>query len=668
MSNAGIIFRSRNSRIEKQNNRRLNQDKETNDSSALPQNVQNQIPLNSNPLSSMVSTPPTANEWSTDAWLAPSTEFSALQPESAQAIFDVSNIIPAPSADALSAHSESIIPSNFKSTQDVHPSSGSATTVNLPDMSLLNEALVNTHLPDFNAFGSHKMQLDDTMPYSDARQDLSLLTKPISLQEQAPSNDSGSLNNLLGYFEPPNFDETKFSVQEILTSSLVTDLSTRKMLEFCTAHDMGKVTPLPPRITTIAPPTQAELGDVDDILCLCVLDNSGNVVYRLKKDYYSSLQKLYNDPTQMLELPGGIHVPMQTGKDDLLELKNLFPSHDRFWHDSDYFRLKCEASTLLQNPAALTLIRTALKDLEQSLPFFQAFEIEEYVSQLIPLQSMCTWTPIQVRQRTSLLLLLSALGSSLTMSVCLSLDSQGKIGTALPWEFGYRCYQLARGLLCPAQKALAPTEMTMEMLQCLILINMYMNRCGDRNGSWLPLTYGNFVVKHILKMLKLHQEESLPTQSMLQWEMLKRCICIFFMLEVISRINGYMILPQCIWTCSPLSMEMPVYLHGIFSPHGRVDDVFSSHTFSRFIFHIELCQIFVRIVQLKLDDTIDLKQNLAKVASVRDQLTQWMMHSPCLQRSMGGSQLHSGKWTGSEALDGTSVFLACTYLLNQASR
>ncbi|MCP6391181.1 hypothetical protein NL487_30105, partial [Klebsiella pneumoniae] len=76
----------------------------------------------------------------------------------------------------------------------------------------LNEALVNTHLPDFNAFGSHKMQLDDTMPYSDARQDLSLLTKPISLQEQAPSNDSGSLNNLLGYFEPPNFDETKFSV------------------------------------------------------------------------------------------------------------------------------------------------------------------------------------------------------------------------------------------------------------------------------------------------------------------------------------------------------------------------------------------------------------------------------------------------------------------------
>ena len=110
------------------------------------------------------------------------------------------------------------------------------------------------------------MQLDDTMPYSDARQDLSLLTKPISLQEQAPSNDSGSLNNLLGYFEPPNFDETKFSVQEILTSSLVTDLSTRKMLEFCTAHDMGKVTPLPPRITTIAPPTQAELGDVNDIL------------------------------------------------------------------------------------------------------------------------------------------------------------------------------------------------------------------------------------------------------------------------------------------------------------------------------------------------------------------------------------------------------------------
>ena len=50
MSNAGIIFRSRNSRIEKQNNRRLNQDKETNDSSALPQNVQNQITLNSNQL------------------------------------------------------------------------------------------------------------------------------------------------------------------------------------------------------------------------------------------------------------------------------------------------------------------------------------------------------------------------------------------------------------------------------------------------------------------------------------------------------------------------------------------------------------------------------------------------------------------------------------------
>ena len=255
MSNAGIIFRNRNSRIEKQNNRRLNQDKETNDSSTLPQNVQNQLPLNSNHVSNMISTPPTANKWSADAWLAPSTEFSALQPESAQAIFDVSNIMPVPSADALSAHSESIIPTTFKSTQEVHPSSGSATPVNLPDMSILNEALVNTHLPDFNAFGSHKMQLDDTLPYADARQDLSLLTKPINVEEQAPSNDAGSLNNLLGYFEPPNFDETKFSVQEILTSSLVTDLSTRKMLEFCTAHDMGKVTPLPVSYTHLTLPT-----------------------------------------------------------------------------------------------------------------------------------------------------------------------------------------------------------------------------------------------------------------------------------------------------------------------------------------------------------------------------------------------------------------------------
>ena len=116
----------------------------------------------------MVSTPPTANEWSTDAWLAPSTEYSALQPESTRASFDVSNIIPAPSADALSAHSESIIPSNFKSTQDVHPSSGSATTVNLPDMSLLNEALVITPLPEFNAFGSPQMQLAYNNPYTEA--------------------------------------------------------------------------------------------------------------------------------------------------------------------------------------------------------------------------------------------------------------------------------------------------------------------------------------------------------------------------------------------------------------------------------------------------------------------------------------------------------------------
>lgn len=668
MSNAGIVFRSRNSRLEKQSSRRVTQDKETNDASSLPNNVQNQLSPNSNQVPNLISTPPSVNEWPTDASLVPSAEFPVFQPDSTQASLHMSNIMPVSSADGLSAHTESFIPPTFNSTPEIHSSSGSATPINLTDINVHNEALFNAHMPDFNAFGPNKMQLDDTVPYSDVRQDLSLLTKPISIQEQAPSSDTGSIQNLVGYFEPPNLDETKLSVQEILSSTLVTELSTRKMLDFCTAHDMGKLTFLPPRITSIAPPTQAELGTVNDILCLCVLDNSGTVVYRLKKDYYSSLQKLYNDPIQTLELPGGFHVPMQSRKDDLLELKNLFPSHDRFWRDSDYFKLKCEASAILQNPAALTLIRTALKDLEQSLPFFQAFEIEEYVAQLIPPQSACTWTSVQVRQRISLLLLFCALGSSLTMSVCVPLDSNGNIGTALPWEFGFRCYQLARGLLCPAQKTPVPAEMTMEMLQCMILINMYMNRCGDRNGSWLPLTYGNHIVKHILKLLNLHQEGLLPTQSMLQWEMLKRCICILFMLEVTNRINGYVILPQCIWTNSPLSMEMPVYLHGIFSPHGRVDDVFSSQTFSRFIFHIELCQIFVRIVQLKLDDTIDLKQNLVKVASVRDQLTQWTMHSPCLERSMDSSQLHSNKWTGSEALDGTSVFLVCTYLLAQATR
>lgn len=678
MNNAGIVFRSRNSKIDKQSNRQVPMEKETKDSAVLVSNVQNQLSLNASQPHILGVHPLEIPGQSGDVWGKPGSKTiqpQLMQPDSLQSPYDVAGMLSLPPGnsmwmppDSFTTSSDPLMPISIKNDYTMNSQSGYGLPSDIQGVNFKNES--ETPMTDFNPSMSSEMQVGDSSSYPDSNHDFSLLTRPMDVVEQSKLKDSefnekGSFMNT----GKSNFDTAKMAVQDVMSSTISTDLSTKQMLDYCTLNNMGKPTGLPPRVTSIVPPNKAELGEFDDVVTMCVLSRSGTLEYQLKKQYYGNLEDLYNDPSQILELPGDSRLSAQNHKDISIDLTDLFPSQERYWHDSDYFKLNCEASALLQVPAALILIRTAIEDLDHSLPFFQAFEIENYVSNLISSHT-CPWTPVQMRQRMSILLLLCALGSSLTLSVNV-LEKDDSVRTALPWEFGFRCYQLARGLLSPAQKTPGSDEMTMETLQCMILMHMYMNRCGDRAGSWSPLTHGNIIANHILKLLKVHQEGLLPTQSMLQWEMIKRCIWVLYIQEVTNRIEGSMILPQCIWTHTPLSMEMPVHLHGIFSPHGPVDELFSSQTINRFIFHIELCHIFVRILQINLDDNVNVSQNLRKAASIRAQLLQWDAHTPCMVpvgEDTTNSQKQTFKWTGSRALDGSSVYLACANLLSRAMR
>ena len=502
--------------------------------------------------------------------------------------------------------------------------------------------------------------------------DLTLLTKPmaISLDKGASNPNLSTPSCAVGDSRHKHVETVRGIITDPKNMFKLAELSTRAIIDYQDARGLNSSL-----VTTSTSPTSVLLrsapsdeGNQQDVYCVRVLSSTGELVYRPQQEYVSSLMDLYKKSIGMVEFPGTTRYDaQQIGVTDTFE---LFPQQQH-WQESDFDSLKNQSQTLLKKIPTLTLIRKALKDLSFSLPFLQWSEIESYVSSFTLSSMTVTCSPLQSRQRQSVLLLLCALGSSLVPAVNVTAHAAGAAQAALPWELGLKCFSLARGLLCPMEGILHEEEKTLDFVQCMILMSMFMVRCQDKQSAWSPLAYGDSVASHLLSSVSSPSgTDSGMSHFFVEREMLKRCVWMLFMLEIITRVKKDTVQNQSLWSDYPFKLEQPISLAGLSLPCGPADACVTQETLRRFISQTELCQIMVSVLLLRLHESMPRTEEVNEVVrTLQRELSKWVSNTPCLVRT-GASPTtpHLGQsWHPPSVIPLPALYEACSFYLARAN-
>jgi len=507
---------------------------------------------------------------------------------------------------------------------------------------------------------------------SQGNPDLSLLTQPMSLGPDKSTSNTDLLS--ISYTSGDSYDKHIETVRGIITDPKnmmkLAELTTRPLLDYQTARGLkSSSVPAPNNPTSILLTSpSSDQGNQQDVCCIRVLNSLGDLDYRPQHNYFSSLPDLYKKSIGMTDFPGTMQYDAQ--QVGAMVPFELFPLQQH-WQESDFETLKNQSQTLLKKMPTLTLIRLALKDLCFSLPFLQWNEIESYVSVFTLFSMTVTWPPIQIRQRQSLLLLLCALGSSLVPAVNVATQVAGTTQAALPWELGLKCFSLARGLLCPKEGQLQEVEKTLEFIQCMILMNIFMVRCQDKQSAWSPLAHGDAVASHFLSSTPSPSNATADmSHFFVEREMLKRCVWMLFMLEIITRVEKTAVQNQFLWTGFSFKLEQPISLAGLNSPCGPADVCVTQETLGRFTSQTELCQIMESVLLLRLHEPMPRTEEVNEVIrTLQLELSKWVSHTPCLLPTGAASTtpLLNQSWQLPSVIPFPALYEACSFYLASAN-
>ncbi|WFD26544.1 hypothetical protein MNAN1_001527 [Malassezia nana] len=491
--------------------------------------------------------------------------------------------------------------------------------------------------------------------------DLSLLTKPMALGADVPTTSTGlMLSNSVPIASSGHVEAVKHVISDPNGLSKLSELSTRTMLEYSRTHNINSsVTANAGSATSmLLTSPSSDRGSELDACCVRVLNAEGDLAYWPQHNYYSSLVDYYQRSIGSTELPGGTQY-----KDQLDGSFELFPLRQH-WQESHFQSLKNQSQALLRKMPVLTLIRMALKDVSASLPFLQWNDMETYVSVFTLSSVNMAWTPLQVRQRQSLLLLLCALASSLVPAVHVTTHVDSTALSALPWELGMKCFQLARGLLHPVMGQMQADESSLEFIQCMILMVMFILRCQDKQRVWSPLAHGNAVSLHLLANAAATNVDM--AYSVVEREMLKRCVWMLFMLEIDTRVDKDGVQPLSLWSSFPFKLEQPVSLTGFHTAYGPADMGFTRETLERFKSQTELCQIMLSVLLLRLHEPVPRTEEVMEVArALQHELTKWASHTPCLIHTDTTTTTTplAQAWQPPSVIPFPALYEACTFYL-----
>lgn len=579
-----------------------------------------------------------------------------------------------PNANGLIGGASSLL--SMGAAPSSSPMSAGATSTfspaTLPDMSSapLSAQPLSPFSSVINASGQPQNSVSSTSMAAPGMQatgqDLSLLTKPLgSADEPSPPVDS------LGDTRSPTvsglaiFRQAKSALQSAVAATSRSNLSTRHLIDMCVSNGVASTPPsLGPSSFHLLLPTGSEEALPSDAMCIRVLDAAGDIALRPSHGYFSSPAQLSRRGDLDLELPGGTRVLAGRLNSLSEDIADLFLVQSQ-WDESDYAKLRADSVTRLQRSPAMTLLRIALKDLSLSLPFLQTSDVETMVQRILLTSSTNMWTPLQVRQHQALLLLLCALGSTLVPAIQVAADATSPPGAVVPWEFGHKCYRLARGLLVPRQGQLQKEEQSLVFVQCMILMHVYLQRCEEPQCAWSALSYGVLACTQLMPDEQgIMAPDAHTTQGISNREMVKRCVWVLFMLEILDRLDNGHIGQRSLQSDAPLVLEAPVMLNMLSLGDGHMDKLVTPEAFSRFVSQTELCQIFASMVKWGLHDST--KPVSAEARSVCDslklQLQAWEAQTPCTDRSVPSgcaAGLSGNNWLAAKSLNCLPIYETC---------
>lgn len=683
MDNAGIVFRKRNARPPKNLNRFASGEKSSDEKPSPSLNLaNNRFDL---AMASLDSADTDVEAFKVDNWLTsqnvwnpmgslptslpgtgvngsvPATDSAT--PQSAMGM-NQSGTMPAPALPSILSESNLWISNNpFANTSNsLMNMNESASTPSLNSMvsSSASGSLGGVTDQNFVQLG----RPNGTTSFESTTQgtpDLSLLTKPMALGADVPTSNTGLMfSNSVHNSSAGHVESVKHVISDPNSLTKLAELSTRTMLEYSRTHNIkSSVTGNASRATSLLLTSpSSDRGSELDACCVRVLNAEGDLAYWPQHSYYSSLVDHYQQSIGSTEFPGGTQY-----KDQLGGSFELFPLRQH-WQESHFESLKNQSQALLRKMPVLTLIRMALKDVSASQPFLQWNDLETYVSVFTLSSANMAWTPLQVRQRQSLLLLLCALASSLVPAVHVTTHVDSTALSALPWELGMKCFQLARGLLHPVMGQMQTDESSLEFIQCMILMAMFMLRCQDKQSVWSPLAHGNAVSLHLLANAAATNVDM--TYSVVEREMLKRCIWMLFMLEIDTRVDKDGVQPLSLWSSFPFKLEQPVSLNGFHTAYGPADMGLTHETLERFKSQTELCQIMLSVLLLRLHEPMPRTEEVMEVVrALQHELTKWASHTPCLIHTDTSTTTTplAQAWQPPSVIPFPALYEACTFYL-----
>lgn len=488
--------------------------------------------------------------------------------------------------------------------------------------------------------------------------DLSLLTKPIAEGEaDASARNPASVSPAHRQPEGAAPDQCQAALYHFLTSQSVANIATQQLAEFYAEHGAGRGADARPTAAGDRLIQEEAHGCTSAAsMSVRVLDANGDVAHVPATEHPQNLASLYLSQTHGPPYPGA---PPENAPGT----PKLFPSGAR--GEADYDALRAQADALLRRDAVRPLLGLARDDLQRTLPFLQWGLIDRYLSSAT--QAGATqWTPTQGRQRQALLLLLVALATTLHLAIATAATPP-----ASAWPFGLACYRVARGLLTPRTAEPAVEELSLEFVESLIVLDLYLYRCKQYSEASLALSRAVSACLTLSEQPVVVQpsEHALGT-AIYHREMLKRYLWVVFILDRLNQVesNGH---TRMLFTHTIGALEQPTLLRGIPLDGCTADEGVTPDSIRTFVSQINLAHILGEAAEqglLSSKPTPQAPGSALHTAAIlfQEKLTRWASDSPCIIHSPSlTTDLFLAAWTTPSSLNLKVLYQACLGHLQQ---
>lgn len=365
--------------------------------------------------------------------------------------------------------------------------------------------------------------------------------------------------------------------------------------------------------------------DIPESVCIRVLDSTGSIAFCAANKY---TRAAWNETylKRLIEFPGNRTLDLRKLEQIAEEHHSLFPPG--LFSDDDYKSLLEEARVLLTHESIPLLLGHAMYHVNNIYPIVQQDTIHQWLSLEISEGVEYTESPPRHRVHRALLLLLCGIGVCIGEEIKLVIN--GELVPVRAWEFGDKCYRVARGLLTPKQFFVEGDELSVEYVQGMLLMHLYLLICeSDPHGTPLSL--------HVCMVagFRLYAEPGVEMTHD-SWELLKRTLWTAFTFSVAGQLEH---LNDRAWyfpTRLPDGLEAPSAIT------GENGDDLSPEVLSTFLSDIRLHAYMAQLLDQQLyggtAPISDIHTMRALAITLRNSLLAWERDAEALKhRTMGSS-------------------------------